>query len=614
MSSKMEIPVQHIAGDPLNDEQRKYLEGYFAGLAAHGVKFGDVEPVPASGKTVSLDDLIFEERVKHELHPLDAYNQILENAANNKAPDKEEIFRFKWNGLFFLTPNKEAFMARLRIPGGLLKTFQLRELAGIARELTSGYVQITTRANLQMRLIQPKDAPEVLRRIQSVGLHTRGAGADNIRNLTANPTAGIDPHELIDVMPFCHELAQIIINDRSFYDLPRKFNVAFDGGGLIGTVEDTNDIGAKAVRIGAPISDPASSVGVQASACFPDKLKLELQHAGSETGAPNALPAGIYFRIALGGATGHKAFARDFGVLVKPAELNKVIVAIVRVYIANGNRTDRKKARLKHLLETWSLEKYLCEAEKILGYKLHRAPAELSPSANSQLPTPIPHTHIGIYPQKQKGLNYIGVAMPVGQITPKQMLRVAEIADLYGSGEIRLTVWQNFIIPNVPDAYVETVKKALRKIGFDTQQSLLRGGLIACTGNSYCKFAQSNTKGHAIEIADYLDKRITLDTPINIHLTGCPNSCAQHYMGDIGLLGVKVRGEDGYHVFIGGGFGANQAVGRQIFAGITANDLKPTLEKMLKGYLRRREAGETFQKFTARNDLNTLQAIFTNEE
>jgi ferredoxin-nitrite reductase len=592
----VEIPFQHIAGEPLNDEQRKYLEGYFAGLAAHGVKFGDVEPAPAAGKTVSLDDLIFEERVKHELHPLDAYDQILENAATNMAPDKEEIFRFKWNGLFFLTPNKEAFMARLRIPGGLLKTFQLRELAGIARELTSGYVQITTRANLQMRLIQPKDAPEVLRRIQSVGLHRRGAGADNIRNLTANPTAGIDPHELIDVMPFCQELAQIIINDRSFYDLPRKFNVAFDGGGLIGTVEDTNDIGAKAVLV------------AQASClCVSEK-------SGNETHRQDACAttkAEVMFHIALGGATGHKAFARDLGVLVKPTELNKVIVAIVRVYIANGNRTDRKTARLKHLLETWPLEKYLGEAEKNLGYKLQRAPADLRLDYGDSR---LPHTHIGIYPQKQKGLNYAGVAMPVGQITPKQMLRVAEIADLYGSGEIRLTVWQNFIIPYVPDAYVETVKKALRKIGFDTQQSLLRGGLIACTGNSYCKFAQSNTKGHAIEIADYLDKRVTLDTPINIHLTGCPNSCAQHYMGDIGLLGVKVRGEDGYHVFIGGGFGAHQAVGRQIFAGITATDLKPTLEKMLKGYLRRREPGETFRKFTARNDLNTLQAIFTNDE
>jgi ferredoxin-nitrite reductase len=254
----MNLPVQHVNGEPLNDEQRKYLEGYFAGLAAHGVSFGDVAPTPAAETKVSLDDLIFEERVKRELHPLDAYDQILENAVTNKAPDKEEIFRFKWNGLFFLTPNKEAFMARLRIPGGLVKTFQLRELAAIAKDLTSGYVQITTRANLQMRLIQPKDAPEILQRIQSVGLHTRGAGADNIRNLTANPTAGIDPHELIDVLPFCHELAQIIINDRSFYDLPRKFNIAFDGGGLIGTVEDTNDIGAKAVLVGqSPAASPS---------------------------------------------------------------------------------------------------------------------------------------------------------------------------------------------------------------------------------------------------------------------------------------------------------------------------------------------------------------------
>jgi ferredoxin-nitrite reductase len=565
------IPLRNINGTPLTVEQRKYLEGFFVGLAAQGVQFGNVEPTPAPEKKVSLEDLIFEERVKRELHPLDAYEQIMENAVGNKAPDKEEIFRFKWNGLFFLTPNKEAFMARLRIPGGMVKTFQLRELANIAKELTSGYIQITTRANFQMRLIQPKDCPEFLHRIQSVGLHTRGAGADNIRNLTANPTAGIDPHELIDMMPLCNELAQIIINDRSFYDLPRKFNIAFDGGGLIGTVEDTNDVGAKAVKV------------------------------GGET----------YFRIALGGATGHKTFARDLGVLVRPPELNKVIVALVRVYIANGNRTDRKKARLKHLLETWSLEKYLGETEKILGYQLQRAPADLPVEfADSKLP----HSHIGIYPQKQKGFNYVGVAMPVGQITPKQMLRVAEIADLYGAGEIRLTVWQNFIIPHVPDAYVETVKKALRKIGFDTQQSLLRGGIIACTGNSYCNFAQSNTKGHALELGDYLEKKFTLDQPINIHLTGCPNSCAQHYMGDIGLLGTKVRGEDGYHVFIGGGFGANQAVGRQIFSGVSVESLKPTLEKMLKGYLRRRAAGETFRNFTTRHDLNTLQAVFTNDE
>jgi ferredoxin-nitrite reductase len=571
--SSSALPIEHVNGAPLNNEQRQYLTGFFAGVAARGLRFGDVEPAPAE-KPPALDDLIFEERVKRELHPLDAYPQLVENAALNNPPDKEDLFRFKWNGLFYLTPNKEAFMARLRIPGGVVKTFQLSEMARIAKELTSGYVQITTRANFQLRLIQPKDAPEVLRRIQSVGLHTRGAGADNIRNLTANPTAGIDPHELIGVLPFCQDLAQIIINDRSFYDLPRKFNIAFDGGGLIGTVEDTNDIGAKAVMVDGQ----------------------------------------VFFRIALGGATGHKAFARDLGVLVKPAELNKVIVALVRVYIANGNRSDRKKARLKHLLETWSLEKYLAETEKILGYSLQRASfSPLSPSDEERVGVR-GHTHIGVYAQKQKGLNYVGVAVPVGQITPKQLLRVAEIADLYGSGEIRLTVWQNFIIPNVPDAYVETARKALRKIGFETKESHIRNGLIACTGNSYCKFAQSNTKSHALAFADYLDKKLSLDEPINIHLTGCPNSCAQHYMGDIGLLGTKNKGEECYHVFVGGGFGANQAVGRQVFTNVTAVELPQTLEKMLKGYLRRRDPAETFQKFTQRHDLNNLQAIFSNDE
>ena len=583
------LPIDSINGAPLAPEQSNYLTGFFAGLAARGLRFDDVEAAPAVGKKVSLDDLIFEERVKRELHPLDAYPLLLDHAAINKTPEKEEIFRFKWNGLFFLTPNKEAFMARLRIPGGVLKTFQLREIAHIAQQLTTGYVQITTRANFQIRLIRPEDAPEVLRRIQSVGLHTRGAGADNIRNITANPTAGIDPHELIDTLPFCHELAQIIINDRSFYDLPRKFNIAYDGGGLIGTVEDTNDIGARAVRVGDE----------------------------------------IFFRIALGGATGHKAFARDLGVLVKPAELNKVIVALVRVYIANGNRGDRKKARLKHLLETWTLERYLAETEKVLGFALtkergrpgpdetrHAAPPR--PTDGGGTPPLLAHSHVGVYPQKQAGLNYVGAAIPVGQITPKQMIRVAEIADLYGSGEVRLTVWQNFIIPNVPDAFVSTVKKALRKVGFDTEQSNLRSGFIACTGNSYCKFAQSCTKEHALELMDYLDKRVKLDQPVNVHLTGCPNSCAQHYMGDIGLLGTKTKvgGEsvEGYHVFVGGGFGKNQAVGRQVFTGVAFGDLKLTLEKMLRGYLRHRTAGENFQTFTQRYDLNALQAIFSNEE
>ena len=570
-------PIKEIAGAPLNEEQTTYLTGFFAGMQQRAVVFADFlsdyKEASAKGAKKEEDNeevpLIAEERIKNEEHPLDSYYRLLENSRTNKAPDKEETFRFKWNGLFYLTPVKDAFMARLRIPGGTVRTYQLRGIAQAAKDLTTGYCQITTRANLQIRLIQPKDAPEVLRRIQSIGLHTRGAGADNIRNLTSNPTAGIDPKEVIDCTPYVQELADFIIAHREFYNLPRKFNIAFDGGGLIGSVEDTNDIGAKAVTLGGE----------------------------------------VYFRILLGGATGHKSFARDLGVIVPPKDIVKSIIAVVRVYIKNGYRGDRKKARLKHLLDKWTMEQYLSETEEVLGTGLKRM--ALDPATIIYPYADLPHSHIGAYPQKQKGLYYLGVALPVGQITPSQMFRIADLADNYGSGEIRLTVWQNFIIPNIPEAYLETVKKAVRKMGFDYQQSNIASGVIACTGNRYCKFSSTDTKGDALNLIKYLEKRVKLDEPVNIHFTGCPNSCAQHYMGDIGMLGAKTRdGREAYHVFVGGGFGKNAACGRQIYQALPTDELKVAVEKILRAYLKHREGAESFQSFTTRHDVNALQVLF----
>jgi len=599
------VPFQQISGQTLNLEQTAYLEGLFAGLRNRGLGFGDLPaPIPVSpASTVpDLSELTDQERIKRELHPLEAYSLLLQHAASNQAPDPDNAFRFKWQGLFYMSPMNEGYMARLRIPGGQLTTAQLREIAAVTDTLTTGYLQITTRANLQVRHIAPKDAPEFLRRIQAIGLHTRGSGADNIRNLTCDPTSGIDPEERIETLPLTLQLGQVILNHREFYDLPRKFNIAFYGGGSIPTVEDTNDIGWKAIRVWSSEElEAQGSVGL-----LPGDLVTD------------GVAPGVYFRCLLGGATGHQSFARDLGVLVHSEQVVRVSAAMVRVYLANGDRTDRKRARLKHLLEQWTLERFRTETETLLGEPLTAIPPGSEASCSSvESVTGSMHPHLGVHPQRQPGLYWIGVAVPVGQLSSRQLRRLAELSELYGSGELRLTVWQNLLVPNVPEAYVETVKKALTKAGLDWRSSALRGGFIACTGNRHCKFAASDTKGHALKLIEWLDSRVTLDQPVNIHLTGCPNSCAQHYMGDIGLLGTKTKrgttSQEAYHVFVGGGFGLRQAIGRAVFQGVILEELGPLLERMLKAYLRHRLSRETFQAFTLRHDLGRLQELFSQD-
>ena len=579
------VPPTALTSAPPVDfspEQKRYLEGFFAGVAAQGVSFGDLAPPPVNEVSpgLSLDDLTKEERIKRELHPFDAIENLVMDARWNAKPEPDSVFRYKWNGLFWLSPVKDGYMCRLRIPGGVVKSFQLRELAAIARELTTGYIQITTRNNFQIRLIEPKDCPEVLRRIQSVGLHSKGAGADNIRNITMNPCAGYDPHELMDVRPLVNELATLIIGTKEFYDLPRKFNIAYDGGGLISAVEDTNDIGASAVRIG----DNAEGIA-----------------------------AGVYFRIALGGVTGHQTFAGDAGVLVAPEQLNQVMLALLRVFIKEGDRTNRKKARFKYVVERMGMDGVIVATEALLPFKLTRL-AEGSPAQLPRTFSQQGHSHVGVYPQKQEGLNYLGAGVPVGQLTAKQLERIADVADSYGTGEIRLTVWQNFIVPNVATAFVATAAKALQSAGFSTEQSNLKSGFIACTGNRYCKFAASDTKGHAIAMMEYLDKRVKLDRPVNIHFTGCAHSCAQHFMGDIGLLGTKVKESisgEGYHITVGGGFGENRKIGRQVFSGVSVESLGSTLEAMLKAWQAKREGDESFHSFCNRHTAGQLQEVFS---
>jgi ferredoxin-nitrite reductase len=299
-------------------------------------------------------------------------------------------------------------------------------------------------------------------------------------------------------------------------------------------------------------------------------------------------------------------------VYLKPNEASAIADAIVRVFIDHGDRTDRNKARLKYLLDAWGFDKFLAATEEKLGRPLMRIPDDLV----KPRPAIDRLAHIGVHAQQQTGLNWLGVVLKSGKLTTAQMRGIAEIAKEFGDGDVRLTVWQNLLLSGVADGRVADAAAAIAALGLATEATPLRAGLVSCTGNTGCKFAASNTKGTAEAIAEWVELRVAIDTPLNIHLTGCHHSCAQHYIGDIGLIACKVeRGEDvepaeGFHLFVGGGSGGEAKIGRELMRDIVSEAVPATIERLLATYLRHRSApGETFFEFANRHEVEALQAL-----
>ncbi len=576
------------------DEQKRYLEGFTTGLQISRVGRGlgggnagkasaepsgpDAAHIKAQDKvTASGKKLADQEKFKREEHPFDAYPRLKQQALDNAPPTPADNFRWRYYGLFYVAPAQDPTCAACgseRHPEALAVCRPGRS----RRKTVRPFCHVTTRANLQVREIPPKHAVALIEGIQDLGLCSRGTGADNIRNVTGTPTAGIDPQELLDTREYAREWHYHILNDRSLYGLPRKFNVAFDGAGKIAVLEDTNDIAFSAVEV-------KDGFGVE---------------------------PGVWFRLGVGGITGHRDFAKYGDIIVKPADATKVSDAIVRVFIDLGDRTNRHKARLKYVLDGMGHDKFLALVEERLGKALYpRAAGSARAAAGLR-----PH---GAYRGAQAeagGLNWIGVSLPLGKVTCDQMRGLAKIAQDLGDGDIRLTVWQNLLIPGVRDENVELAIAAIRRIGLAVEASQIRAGLIACTGNAGCQFAASNTKRHAAEIGDWCEPRVDIDTPLNIHVTGCHHSCAQHYISDIGLIAAKVAvGEDvdtveGYHLFTGGGFGPDADVGQEVYHDLKAEDAPKTVERLLKAYLAHRTSPEeTFLTFARRHDGETLRKL-----
>lgn len=578
-----------MSGD-FSSDQKRYLEGFVSGIEAGKLAGGSAKaPATPTGPdavhfraqdqtALKGGKLVDQEKWKRAEHPFDAYQRLKAQAAKGEFPKPEDNFRWRYFGLFYVAPTQDSFMCRLRIPNGIMTYWQLAGMADLADRYAGSYAHVTTRANLQIREIPARHSISVIETILDLGLCSKGSGADNIRNVTGSATAGIDPQEIADTRPLAREWHHHILNTRTMYGLPRKFNVAFDGGGIIPTLEESNDIGFQAVQ-------PGESSGVE---------------------------PGVWWRIVLGGISGHRDLARASGVFCREEECTEIADAMIRVFIAHGNRTDRTKARLKYVLDAMGFDAFIRETEALLGHPLQRIPE------GAILPRPgfDRSAHIGVHRQKQDGLNWVGIALPVGRLETSQMRAIAALAQRFGDGDIRLTVWQNLLISGVRDQNRESLEAEIRAIGLSTSATSVQAGLVACTGATGCKFAAAFTKEDALKIAAHVDGKLTLNAPVNVHLTGCHHSCAQHYIGDIGLIGARVPINDdgdtveGYDIVVGGGFADNARIGRPLWKGIKAEEAPEQVERLLRAWQdNKAETDESFNTFANRLDDETLRKL-----
>ncbi|NJR25909.1 MAG: ferredoxin--nitrite reductase [Richelia sp. CSU_2_1] len=453
--------------------------------------------------------------------------------------------RLKWLGVFFrpVTPGK--FMMRLRLPNGIITSTQTRTLAEIVQRYgDDGSADITTRQNLQLRGIRIEDLPDIFRRLQSVGLTSVQSGMDNVRNITGSPVAGLDADELFDTRELAVQVQDAITNNGegnpAFSNLPRKFNIAIAG-------------------------------------CRDNSVHAEINDIAF---VPAYKDGNFGFNVLVGGFFSAKRCeaAIPLNAWVDPSDVVDLCTAILIVYRDSGPRANRQKSRLMWLIDELGIEQFRAEVEQQLG-------RTLLPAAPKDEIVWEKRDHIGIWAQKQSGLNYVGLHVPVGRLNASNMFDLARIAEVYGSGELRLTVEENVIIPNVPDSRLESLVKEPLLQHFSIDPAPLSRALVSCTGAKFCNFALIETKARAVAMIRELEAELSVPKPVRIHWTGCPNSCGQPQVADIGLMGTKVRKNgktlEGVDIYMGGTVGKDAHLGHCVQKGIPCEDLKPLLRQLL---------------------------------
>ena len=464
-------------------------------------------------------------------------------------------------GLFYNTAAQDGLLYRLRIPGGIINYNQFQAIADIADNYGNGYIDITNRANIQIREIKTSINVEVLKKLQALGLASTNTKIDHIRNIMTNPTAGIDGEELLDTRPLVKTWEQYITAHSQLCELSAKFSVCFDGGGKVAVKYQPNDI-------------------ILAAEIINRNVYLRLYLSYGEKGQP----------------------AQDTGILLKPEETITALATLAQTYLKHIDTKNRRKLRLREIINKITVKEYLHQIQENLNSDiLNFTKTPLCASAPLR-----EKTHIGIYPQRQTGLYYIGIVLPLGRLETSQIRGLANIAKRYGDDNIRLTPWQNLLLTDIPQNQISEVDQQIANLGLNSSPTNIKSFLVACSGKKGCAAAATETKDDAINLAKYLENLMILDSPVNIHFSGCSKSCAQHTQADITLLGIITETAKAtfpaYQVYV---------LGHLLYEYVTIAKIPILIQEMLAVYQKQRlSLHETFGQFIDRHS-HQLNQLFS---
>lgn len=506
----------------------------------------------------------------------------LQNAARQAAIPEEDFVRMRWYGIYQQLPNNGYFMLRIRIPNGFLTPPQMQEIAAISQKFGRGFGDITTRQCIQIHWLTIESFAEIFPRLEKVGLVSKFACGDTPRNVVGCPMAGLLAAEIIDPTPAVHAINQMFLDGgKEFSNFPRKFKSAIAGCHLHCHQPQINDIGVFGVKRKNPTSG--------------------LEESG-------------YGVMVGGGLSTAPFFAQGLRVFVRQDQLPAVARGIAHVFRDHGYREKRTRARLKFLISDWGWQKFRDTLEADLGFTLEHDDSIVGPPA-------APHTdHMGTGPQKQPGLHYVGTPIERGRITADQMALFANLAEKYCQdhrAQIRLSNKQNLIFANVPVEKVDALVSELTSAGLPPHAPLWRTNLISCTGTQFCNLAIVETKQRAAGILKFLEEECQIDSPIFVSVTGCPNSCGQYQIADIGLMGVVcnfrgVRGTEAYNILLGGALGADQHFASLTLKKVPADYVKNAIKGLVDAYkANRTDPEETFRQFVARHTPDQLKSWLT---